>query len=213
MGWHSKGFQVRKNKGVENSPPKTPRPRKTFILERIITPSALVPGGVDDRDALHQLLNSLSLLSFDFSDWAQKLNHATNLHLHLFADSGAGTCPTSPTPDGDLPPIIDFDPLGLHQPPTTTPGPNIQGAFDTLPPPIILPVDPPGSNNKVPTDLGGAYTFTAKTASGNNDAGSPNQYTFNITNSDELNSTDSDTVLVGVSVESKEIKDYQNYQK
>ncbi len=118
MGWHSKGFQVRKNKGVENSPPKTRRPRKTFILERIITPSALVPGGVDDHDALHQLLNSLSLLSFDFSDWAQKFNHATN--LHLFADSGAGTCPTSPTPDGDLPPIIDFDPLGLHQPPTPT---------------------------------------------------------------------------------------------
>jgi predicted chitinase len=203
MGWHSKGFQVRNNKGVENSPPKTPRPRKTFILERIITPSALVPGGVDDRDALHQLLNSLSLLSFDFSDWAEKLDRATNLHLHLFADSGAGTCPTSPTPDGDLPPIIDFDPLGLHQPPTTTPGPNIQGAFDTLPPPIILPVDPPGSNNKVPTDLGGAYTFTGKTASGNNDAGSPNQYTFNITNS-EVNSTDSDTVIVGVSVESKD---------
>ena len=204
MDRHSKGFQVPKNKGVENSPPKTRRPRKTFILERIITPSALVPGGVDDRDALHQLLNSLSLLSFDFSDWAEKLDRATNLHLHLFADSGAGTCPTSPTPDGDLPPIIDFDPLGLHQPPTTTPGPNIQGAFDTLPPPIILPVDPPGSNNnKVPTDLGGAYTFTGKTASGNNEAGSPNQYTFSIASS-ELNSTDSDTVLVGISVESKD---------
>jgi hypothetical protein len=201
MAWHSKGFQVRKNKRVENSPPKTRRPRKTFILERIITPSALVPGGVDDHDALHQLLNSLSLLSFDFSDWAQKLNHATN--LHLFADSGAGTCPTSPSPNGDLPPIIDFDPLGLHQPPTTTPGPNIQGAFDTLPPPIILPVDPPGSNNKVPTDLGGAYTFTGKTASGNNDAGKANQYTFSIASS-ELNSTDSDTVVVGISVESKD---------
>jgi len=201
MAWDSKGFQVRKNKGVENSPPKTRRPRKTFILERIITPSALVPGGVDDRDALHQLLNSLSLLSFDFSDWAEKLNHATN--LHLFADSGAGTCPTSPTPDGDLPPIVDFDPLGLHSPPTPTPGPNIQGAFDTLPPPIILPVDPPGSNNKVPTDLGGAYTFTGKTASGNNDAVQANQYTFSIASS-ELNSTDSDTVLVGISVESKD---------
>ncbi|MBE9097505.1 dockerin type I domain-containing protein [Tychonema sp. LEGE 07203] len=203
MGWHSKGFQVRKNKGVENSPPKTRRPQKTFILERIITPSALVPGGVDDHDALHQILNSLSFLSFDLSDWAQKfhhtLAHATN--LHLFADSGAGTCPTSP--DGDLPPIIDFDPLGLHQPPTPTPGPNIQGAFDTLPPPIILPVDPPGTNNKVPTDLGGAYTFTAKTASGNNETGKANQYTFNITNS-ELNSTVSDTVLVGISVESKD---------
>lgn len=201
MGWHSKGFPVRKNKGVENSPPKTRRPRKTFILERIITPSALVPGGADDRDALHQLLNSLSLLNFDFSDWAEKLNHATN--LHLFADSGAGTCPTSPTPDGDLPPIIDFDPLGLHSPPTPTPGPNVQGAFDTLPPPIILPVDPPESNNKVPTDLGGAYTFTAKTTSGNNDAGKANQYTFGIASS-ELNSTDSDTVVVGISVESKD---------
>jgi len=203
MDRHSKGFQVRKNKGVENSPPKTRRPRKTFILERIITPSALVPGGVDDRDALHQLLNSLSLLSFDFSDWAEKLDRATNLHLHLFADSGAGTCPTSPTPDGNLPPIIDFDPLGLHQPPTTTPGPNIQGAFDTLPPPILLPIDPPETNNKVPTDLGGAYTFTGKTASGNNEAGSPNQYTFSIASS-ELNSTDSDTVVVGISVESKD---------
>ncbi|TAG21642.1 MAG: hypothetical protein EAZ39_04320 [Oscillatoriales cyanobacterium] len=203
MVWHSKGFQVRKNKGVENSPPKTRRPRKTFILERIITPSALVPGGVDDHDALHQILNSLSFLSFDLSDWAQKfhhtLAHATN--LHLFADSGAGTCPTSP--DGDLPPIIDFDPLGLYSPPQPTPGPNIQGAFDTLPPPIILPIDPPGTNNKVPTDLGGAYTFTTKTASGNNEAGSANQYTFSIANS-ELNSTDSDTVLVGISVESKD---------
>ena len=78
---------------------------------------------------------SLSLLSFDVSDWTQKFNsawaHANN--LHLFTDSGAGTCPTSPTPYGNLPPIIDFDPLGLHQPPTPTPGPNIQGAFDTLP--------------------------------------------------------------------------------
>jgi hypothetical protein len=55
MGWLSKGFQVRKNKEVEKSPPKTRRPRKTFILERIITPSALVPGGVDDHDALLQL--------------------------------------------------------------------------------------------------------------------------------------------------------------
>ncbi|MFB8793794.1 MAG: hypothetical protein U7126_06090 [Microcoleus sp.] len=116
MVWHSKGFKIRKNTGVEKSPPKTRRPRKTFILERIITPSALVPGGVDDHDALHQILNSLSLLSFDFSDWAQKFHHATN--LHLFADSGAGTCPTSP--DGDLPPIIDFDPLGLYSPPQPT---------------------------------------------------------------------------------------------
>ncbi|TAE00390.1 MAG: hypothetical protein EAZ96_21285 [Oscillatoriales cyanobacterium] len=55
----------------------------------------------------------------------------------------------------------------------------------------------------VPTDLGGADTFTAKTASGNNETGKANQYTFNITNS-ELNSTDSDTVLVGVSVASKD---------
>ncbi|MGB8691595.1 MAG: hypothetical protein WCD53_30325, partial [Microcoleus sp.] len=101
MGRHSKGSDVRNQKGIENSPPKTRRPRKTFILERIITPSALVPGGVDDHDALHQILNSLSFLSFDLSDWAQKFNsalaHASN--LHLFADSGAGTCPTSP--DGD----------------------------------------------------------------------------------------------------------------
>jgi hypothetical protein len=156
MAWHSKGFQVRQNKGVENSPPKTRRPRKTFILERIITPSALVPGGVDDHDALHQLLNSLSLLSFDFSDWAEKLNHATN--LHLFADSGAGPCLTSPTPDGDLPPIIDFDPLGLHQPPTPTPGPNVQGAFDTLSPPIILPIHPPGSNEGRPQLYAGEST-------------------------------------------------------
>lgn len=102
-----------------------------------------------------------------------------------------------------MPPIIDFDPLGLYSPPQPTPGPNIQGAFDTLPPPIILPIDPPGTNNKVPTDLGGAYTFTAKTASGNNEAGKANQYTFGIANS-EVNSTDSDTVLVGVSVASKD---------
>jgi hypothetical protein len=66
-----------------------------------------------------------------------------------------------------------------------------------------LPIDPPGSNNKVPTDLGGAYKFTGLTASGNNDAGKANQYTFSIASS-ELNSTDSDTVVVGISVESKD---------
>jgi len=99
--------------------------------------------------------------------------------------------------------LLTLTPLGLYSPPQPTSGPNIQGAFDTLPPPILLPIDPPGTNNKVPTDLGGAYTFTAKTASGNNEAGSPNQYTFSITNS-EVNSTDSDTVLVGVSVASKD---------
>ncbi|MCC3451684.1 MAG: hypothetical protein JGK24_30675 [Microcoleus sp. PH2017_29_MFU_D_A] len=68
MVWHSKSLSVRNNTGVENSPPKTRRPRKTFILERIINPSTIIPGGGDDHDALHQILNSLSFLSFDFSD-------------------------------------------------------------------------------------------------------------------------------------------------
>ena len=63
-----------------------------------------------------------------------------------------------------MPPIIDFDPLGLQSAPQPTPGLNIQAAFDTLPPPVILPVDPPGTNNKVGTDLARAYKATSLTA-------------------------------------------------
>lgn len=199
MSWLSKGSKHNQNQSVETSTKKPRRRKKMFILERIVTPSIIIPGIEHDTDALHQFLHSLSLPGFDFSDLVEKLNHANN--LHLFADSGAGTCPISPTPGGDLTPIIDFDPLGLHQPPPPTPGLNIQGAFDTLPPPIILPIDPPGANNKVPTDLGGAYKFTGKTASDNKDAGSANQYSFGIATS-ELNATADKTVLVGISVAS-----------
>jgi hypothetical protein len=63
MGWLNFGGKKRKQaQGFGNSKQGKSRPRrKTFILEKIVTPSAGVGGWLQDFDSLHQLLGSLSL--------------------------------------------------------------------------------------------------------------------------------------------------------
>src|SRR4028119_285934 len=145
MGWLNFGGKKRKQaQGFGNSKQgKSRRRRKTFILEKIVTPSAGVGGWLQDFDSLHELLGSLSL---------------SDLHLpNFFADSGV--CPIDPfgAPTNNLPPLIDFDPLGLQQPQHPPEAFDIQGAFDTLPPPVILPIDPPGTKFKVDPETGIEY--------------------------------------------------------
>ena len=136
MGWLNWGGKKRKQaQGFGNSKQGKSRPRrKTFILEKIVTPSAGVGGWLQDFDPLHQLLGSLSL---------------SDLHLpNFFADSGV--CPIDPSaPTNNLPPLIDFDPLGLYHDGIATQTPyNPGGAFETLPV-AVIPVDPhsPNPNN------------------------------------------------------------------
>jgi hypothetical protein len=137
MGWLNLGGKKRKQaQGFGNSKQGKSRPRrKTFILEKIVTPSAGVGGWLQDFDPLHQLLGSLSL---------------SDLHLPNFlADSGV--CPIDPSgaPTNNLPPLIDFDPLGLYHDGIATQTPyNPGGAFETLPI-AVIPVDPhsPNPNN------------------------------------------------------------------
>ena len=137
MGWLNFGGKKRKQaQGFGNSKQGKSRPRrKTFILEKIVTPSAGVGGWLQDFDPLHQLLGSLSL---------------SDLHLpHFLADSGV--CPIDPSgdPTNNLPPLIDFDPLGLYHDGIATQTPyNPGGAFETLPI-AVIPVDPhsPNPNN------------------------------------------------------------------
>ena len=136
MGWLNFGGKKRKQaQGFGNSKQgKSRRRRKTFILEKIVTPSAGVGGWLQDFDPLHQLLGSLSL---------------SDLHLPNFlADSGV--CPIDPfAPTNNLPPLIDFDPLGLyHDGIATQTHYNPGGAFETLPI-AVIPVDPhsPNPNN------------------------------------------------------------------
>src|SRR4028119_86995 len=137
MGWLNFGGKKRKQaQGFGNSKQgKSRKRRKTFILEKIVTPSAGVGGWLDDLDPLHQLLGSLSL---------------SDLHLPNFlADSGV--CPIDPSgdPTNNLPPLIDFDPLGLYHDGIATQTPyNPGGAFETLPI-AVIPVDPhsPNPNN------------------------------------------------------------------
>ena len=132
MGWLNFGGKKRKQgKGFGNSQQrKSRKPRKTFILEKIVTPSAGVGGWLQDFDALHQLLGAFSLSDLDLPNF--------------LADSGV--CPIAPgAPTNNLPPLIDFDPLGLQQPQHPPEAFDVQGAFDTLPPPLIVPIDPPGT--------------------------------------------------------------------
>ena len=136
MGWLNFGGKKRKQaQGFGNSKQGKSRRRKTFILEKIVTPSAGVGGWLQDFDPLHQLLGSLSL---------------SDLHLPNFlADSGV--CPIDPSgdPTNNLPPLIDFDPLGLYHDGIATQTPyNPGGAFETLPI-AVIPVDPysPNPNN------------------------------------------------------------------
>jgi len=136
MGWLNLGGKKRKEaQGFGNSKQGKSRPRrKTFILEKIVTPSAGVGGWLQDFDSLHELLGSWSL---------------SDLHLPNFlADSGV--CPIDPSaPTNNLPPLIDFDPLGLYHDGIATQTPyNPGGAFETLPV-AVIPVDPhsPNPNN------------------------------------------------------------------
>ena len=124
LGFGKKGQQSPKSEGK-----KKRYPRKTFILEEIITPSVMFPVLGHDSNPLQHLLDSLP-----------------HLHLGLMADGGA--CPVAPPSNGDLPPIIQFDPLGLIDAPTPTPGTDIKGLFETLPKGVIFPIDPPGNTPK-----------------------------------------------------------------
>ncbi len=136
MGWLNLGGKKRKQaQGFGNSPKRKGRKKsRSHVLERIVTPSAGVAGWLDDFAPLHHLFGSLSL---------------PDLHLPNFlADSGV--CPIAPdAPTNNLPPLIDFDPLGLYHDGIATQTPyNPGGAFETLPI-AVIPVDPhsPNPNN------------------------------------------------------------------
>jgi hypothetical protein len=136
MGWLNFGGKKRdRAQGFGDSSKTKSRKRpKSFILEKIVTPSAGFGDWNHELDHLHQLLGSLSL---------------SDLHLPNFlADSGV--CPIAPSaPTNNLPPLIDFDPLGLYHDGIATQTPyNPGGAFETLPI-ALIPVDPhsPNPNN------------------------------------------------------------------
>ena len=137
MGWLNFGGKKRDRvQGFGNSSKTKSRKRpKSFILEKIVTPSAGFGDWEHELDHLHQLLGSWSL---------------SDLHLpNFFADSGV--CPIDPSgaPTNNLPPLIDFDPLGLYNNGIATQTPyNPGGAFETLPI-ALIPVDPhsPNPNN------------------------------------------------------------------
>ncbi|MEG5015191.1 MULTISPECIES: S8 family serine peptidase [unclassified Microcoleus] len=137
MGWLNFGGKKRKEaQGFGDSSKTKSRKRpKSFRLETIVTPSAGVGGWLQDFDALHQLLGSWSLSDLDLPNF--------------LADSGV--CPIDPNgaPTNNLPPLIDFDPLGLYHDGIATQTPyNPGGAFETLPV-AVIPVDPhsPNPNN------------------------------------------------------------------
>ncbi|MFB8798260.1 MAG: S8 family serine peptidase [Microcoleus sp.] len=137
MGWLNFGGKKRERaQGFGDSSKTKSRKRpKSFILEKIVTPSAGIGDWQHEFDHLHQLLGSLSL---------------SDLHLpNFFADGGV--CPIDPNgaPTNNLPPLIDFDPLGLYHDGIATQTPyNPGGAFETLPI-AVIPVDPhsPNPNN------------------------------------------------------------------
>ena len=134
MSWFGFGKKGDKAKKSQKSQGKKKRyPRKTFILEEIVTPSLMFPVLGHDFNPLQHLLDSLPL---------------PDLHsLGLMADGGA--CPVSPPTNGDLPPLIQVDPLGLMDAPTPIPATDFQGLFETLPKGVIFPLDPPGNTPKV----------------------------------------------------------------
>ncbi|MCC3592914.1 S8 family peptidase, partial [Microcoleus sp. PH2017_28_MFU_U_A] len=140
MGWLNLGGKKRKEaQGFGNSPKrKGHKKSRSHVLERIVTPSAGVGGWLDDLNPLHQLFGSLSL---------------PDLHLPNFlADSGV--CPIAPdAPTNNLPPLIDFDPLGLYHDGIATQTPyNPGGAFETLPI-ALIPVDPHSPNPSNPNAI------------------------------------------------------------
>ncbi len=140
MGWLNFGGKKRdRAQGFGDSSKTKSRKRpKSFILEKIVTPSAGFGDWEHEFDQLHQLLGSLSL---------------SDLHLpNFFADGGV--CPIDPdAPTNNLPPLIDFDPLGLYHDGIATQTPyNPGGAFETLPI-ALIPVDPQAPNPSNPNAI------------------------------------------------------------
>lgn len=140
MGWLNFGGKKRdRAQGFGDSSKTKSRKRpKSFILEKIVTPSAGFGDWEHEFDQLHQLLGSLSL---------------SDLHLpNFFADSGV--CPIDPSgPTNNLPPLIDFDPLGLYHDGIATQTPYTPGgAFETLPI-ALIPVDPQAPNPSNPNAI------------------------------------------------------------
>ncbi|MDQ2096678.1 MAG: pesticin C-terminus-like muramidase [Tychonema bourrellyi B0820] len=140
MGWLNFGGKKRdRAQGFGDSSKTKSRKRpKSFILEKIVTPSAGFGDWEHEFDQLHQLLGSLSL---------------SDLHLpNFFADGGV--CPIDPdAPTNNLPPLIDFDPLGLYHDGIATQTPyNPGGAFETLPI-ALIPVDPQSPNPSNPNAI------------------------------------------------------------
>jgi len=141
MSWLNFGGKKRNQaQGFGDSSKTKSRKRpKSFILEKIVTPSAGIGDWDHEFDQLHQLLGSWSL---------------SDLHLPNFlADSGV--CPIDPSgaPTNNLPPLIDFDPLGLYNNGIATQTPyNPGGAFETLPV-ALIPVDPQSPNPSNPNAI------------------------------------------------------------
>ena len=141
MSWLNFGGKKRNQaQGFGDSSKTKSRKRpKSFILEKIVTPSAGIGDWDHELDHLHQLLGSLSL---------------SDLHLpNFFADGGV--CPIDPSgaPTNNLPPLIDFDPLGLYNNGIATQTPyNPGGAFETLPV-ALIPVDPQSPNPSNPNAI------------------------------------------------------------
>lgn len=140
MGWLNFGGKKRKEaQGFGNSPKRKGRKKsRSHVLERIVTPSAGVAGWLDDLHPLHHLFGSLSLPDLDLPN--------------ILADSGV--CPIDPAaPTSNLPPLIDFDPLGLYHDGIATQSPyNPGGAFETLPV-AVIPIDPGSPNPKDPNAI------------------------------------------------------------
>lgn len=140
MGWLNFGGKKRDRvQGFGDSSKTKSRKRpKSFILEKIVTPSAGFGDLQHEFDHLHQLLGAFSLPDLDLPNF--------------LADSGV--CPIAPdAPTNNLPPLIDFDPLGLYHDGIATQTPyNPGGAFETLPI-ALIPVDPHSPNPSNPNAI------------------------------------------------------------
>ncbi len=146
MAFSSQGKQASSGQGLGKSTKKRHIRRRSFILEEINTPSALIPGGLSEWNPLKHILETFSHLGLHLP-----------INLHFLALDG-GTCPTTPSTNDPGVPLPDFDPLGLRHNgvPPQTPF-NLDSAIVTLPPPTTILIDPPGTgsgnvNNPVTLD-------------------------------------------------------------
>jgi Subtilase family len=148
MGWLNFGGKKRdRDQGFGKSQQrKSRKPRRTFVLEKIVTPSVGVGDWLPDLDSLQQLASSLSLPDLQLPN--------------LLADGDV--CPIDPAaPTNNLPPLIDFDPLGLYDSGIATqPTDNIGGAFETLPI-AVIPVDPQSPHVNDPNAIRQLLDFPA----------------------------------------------------